>query len=755
MPRQTRSVGGIPSYAPAPPPPQAGFSLGLGDIYYVLFRHKWKILICSIAGFAAAVWVFKSKPAPYQSEAKLFIKYVVETKAVGVPNDTANTYSLDRSDTLMGSEMEILGSLDLAQQVAASIGPSRLLAKFGGGDSLVGAANVVKNGLLADAPMHGNVLRVAFEHPDPQLVQPVLRQIIEFYLKKHAEIHHAEGLLSDSLIQETDKLRQQLADTEAELHTAYVKAGVISLEDTKKTLAEQIARTRDEIFSAEADLAERSSVLETFNRIAGTETPAIDRSPEPTPEQATQYRSLVAHQESLRKREQDLLIFFTEENSRVKQVREQLAEAAVQRKKMETDLPKLTRVAMASALSPTTPGGSFDPKVEAARIAATQAKIKILNSQMDEIRAEASRVEQMDGTISELRRKKELLEANYKTLSSSLEAKRIDDTLSNGGNIVEIQSPSPPLRDWKKTFKQVGGFAVSGLLVGLGWAFLIELYLDRSIRRPIHVERMARLPLFLSIPVLGKNERKRLTSAAQERLMLMGPDGATAPSSALAKADGDVAPLNDGALLHPFHETLRDRLISYFESKGLTHKPKLVAVTGLGRSSGVTTTAAGLAATLSETGDGNVLLVDMTVGQGSAQQFYKGKGVVGLEEVLDARNQAQIQDNLFVVGENANGDKLSRILPQRFNRIVPKLKASNFDYIIFDMPPVSQLSITPRLASYMDMVLLVLESEKTGQDVVQRAVSLLAESKAHVGAVLNKTKNYVPTQLHEESLGNI
>src|SRR5699024_142884 len=71
-------------------------------------------------------------------------------------------------------------------------------------------------------------------------------------------------------------------------------------------------------------------------------------------------------------------------------------------------------------------------------------------------------------------------------------------------------------------------------------------------------------------------------------------------------------------VLHSFHETLRDRLISYFESVNLTHKPKLVAVTGLGRGSGVTTTAAGLASSLSETGEGNVLLVDMTAGQGSA-----------------------------------------------------------------------------------------------------------------------------------------
>jgi Mrp family chromosome partitioning ATPase len=195
-------------------------------------------------------------------------------------------------------------------------------------------------------------------------------------------------------------------------------------------------------------------------------------------------------------------------------------------------------------------------------------------------------------------------------------------------------------------------------------------------------------------------------------------------------------------------------LIGYFESRDLTHKPKLVAVTSLGKGAGVTTIAAGLANSLSETGDGNVLVVDLTPGQGSAQQFYKGKPVVGLEDIGTLRDSAQIQDNLFVVGEGLGSDKLSRILPQRFNKMLPKLKASDFDYIIFDMPPVSQISITPRLAGFMDMVLLVVESEKTDQEIVRRATALLADSNAHVGAVLNKTITYVPQRLHQDSLGN-
>ena len=98
---------------------------------------------------------------------------------------------------------------------------------------------------------------------------------------------------------------------------------------------------------------------------------------------------------------------------------------------------------------------------------------------------------------------------------------------------------------------------------------------------------------------------------------------------------------------------------------------------------------------------------------------------------------------------------MPRVIPNRFASLVPKLKASDYDYIIFDMPPVSQTSMTPRMAGLMDMVLLVIESEKTKRESVQRATALLQESKATISTVLNKTRSYVPAQLHQEFLNNI
>jgi Mrp family chromosome partitioning ATPase len=181
----------------------------------------------------------------------------------------------------------------------------------------------------------------------------------------------------------------------------------------------------------------------------------------------------------------------------------------------------------------------------------------------------------------------------------------------------------------------------------------------------------------------------------------------------------------------------------------LTHKPKLVAVTSCSQGAGVTSTAAGLASTLSEVGEGNVLLVDMSARDGEAHHFYKGKLTCGIEDVLARgnRDQAQVQDHLYVVKETGSGDNLPRVMPKRFSHLVPLMKASDYDYIIFDMPPVSEISITPRLARFMDMVLLVIESEKTSREAGTRAAALLAESKTNVGLVLNKNRAYLPKRL--------
>jgi Mrp family chromosome partitioning ATPase len=199
---------------------------------------------------------------------------------------------------------------------------------------------------------------------------------------------------------------------------------------------------------------------------------------------------------------------------------------------------------------------------------------------------------------------------------------------------------------------------------------------------------------------------------------------------------------------------LRERLVTHFEIRNLNlKKPKLVAVTGCSEGSGVTTLAGGLAAELSRTGDGNVLLVDMNSEQGVARSFHQGKPGCGIAEVLESDFESDGQgDAAKAGGYPAEGsDKLAKVIPAHFLHMEPKLNMGEYDYIVFDMPTVSPTSPTPRLAAHMDLVLLVLESEKTGQAAAKRAGLLMRESKANVAAILNKFRPHVPAKLSSDA----
>jgi Mrp family chromosome partitioning ATPase len=83
--------------------------------------------------------------------------------------------------------------------------------------------------------------------------------------------------------------------------------------------------------------------------------------------------------------------------------------------------------------------------------------------------------------------------------------------------------------------------------------------------------------------------------------------------------------------------------------------------------------------------------------------------------------------------------------------MVPNLKASDFDYIIFDMPPLTQTSPSVGLAAWMDKVLLIVEAEKDSRDKVKRGYRELVAARSDVSVVLNKIRSYGPNWLQEGS----
>lgn len=223
------------------------------------------------------------------------------------------------------------------------------------------------------------------------------------------------------------------------------------------------------------------------------------------------------------------------------------------------------------------------------------------------------------------------------------------------------------------------------------------------------------------------------------------------PSSQLPASSSTLAPWQAQHALRPYFEALRDRMMLYFQLNRMHHKPKLVAVAGCGEGSGATTIAAGLAASLSETGDGNVLLVDMNLGRGAIHPFFRGRPGTALTDALEPqlRDEGQVQEKLFVASAHTQSDDADRPLPKRLHTLMPKMRASDYDYIIFDMPSISETSATVALAASMDQVLLVVEGDKTLRGEVKRSHDMLRRYGANVVGVFNKHQDHAPKWLSD------
>lgn len=754
----------------------------MGDLQYIFFRHKWLILAIFILGLSGAAGIWFLRPPAYQSEAQLLVRYVLDDRSTARTSPDTQVVSTDsRGENIMNSQMMVIASYNLASQVAEAVGPEKILAALGGGSEKIRAATVVQRNLFVDVPKKSNILLVRFRHPDPAVAQSVLAQVVEAYMKRHVELYRDTGALDEFFSKQADQLRARLSQTEDELKKLKTDAQVISLEDSKQAnVAEETSIKRD-LNAAEAELAERQAALSVFVKTAPAQPETNAPIVTVQPETAEKYRMVAAECEAFRRREQELLMRFASGHPFVLRIREQLQDAEARKKQLEQETPALLSIAVPTAPAAPTSSGAFDPTVETSRVLAIQAKIKVLTNQLDRVRADARKIADNESAIVALTRKRDMEDTGFRDYTAKLQQARIEESL--GGevrNIKIVQSPTPPGRDIEEIKKPMLMALAFALLGGFALAFLLEKVLHQSIKRVADLEHTLRVPVLMAVPDL--NWRKRFSFRKTSRNGHGAPPTAAtvqtdAPPSVAASrksVDEDVAaprksadsnmavtanesrqvqPWDADHELRAYYEALRDRLITYFEVRNMTHKPKLVALTSCHKGAGVTTMASGLAAALSETGDGNVLLVDMNLEQGAAHPFYRGKPAIGLSEAFDAGKPETgiVNENLYLVSaKETNDQKLPRVLPRRFANLVPKMKASDYDYIIFDMPPVSQTSVTPRLSSFMDIVMMVVESEKTGSELAKRANTLLQESKANVTAVLNKKRDYVPERLRQE-----
>jgi uncharacterized protein involved in exopolysaccharide biosynthesis len=689
---------------PAPPQPffgeRGGFGGGssssgggmkLNDVLFILFRHKWKVLVCTLLGIAGAVAAYFLLPPKYESQAKLFVRYVVDRSAVD-RLDAKNQDVVSPTAAAINAEVEILTSTDLAAQVVQKFGAAKILGDHRQHPNLseteLAAREIFKN-LEVKVVANSNIISVIYRNKDPLLARAVLEELLKDYAEKHLEVHRSLGTY-DFVSKEAAQLEKSLTKTTGELKALKAKVGITSLGEDTAALAQQISKTQAELDTAEGELAAQQAKVDQLQAlgVAASEEDAAKKSHPATPPSAEiigRYKAVIASLAKLHEDETALLSRFTVQNPTVKTKQNQIDDLEKYQRTLETRYPALLAVEVDAKGVPGQPG-RLDPIAEKARLTELETRVATLKPRLEALQARSALLADIGPQISILQQKFNADQENYKYYGSSLEKAQLDERLdpSRIPNISIVAAPSPPDRAKGDLRKIAPALIAGGLLIGLMWAFLIEKVLDRTIKRTGEMEERLRIPVLMAIP--------RLPELARPRLRYSNGD-------AEAEAEEEEAA---GALLRPFCETIRDELGLFFQMNQMRHKPKLVAVTGLTRAAGASSLAAGLAEAIGE--------------------------VVGTDKVC-------FVDKVMAAG--------------RFYASLEEFRASELEYVVFDLPPVGEASSTAPLSGFMDKLLLVVEAEKSTPPALNRIYAKLA-SKVDTSVIFNKRRSYGPRWLEVE-----
>ena len=748
----------------------------LRDLYYILFRHKWKTLLFLVAVVGTVtVGTFRS-PEIFRSEAKLLVQLGRESVTLDPTATTGRTINISESrESQVNSELEILKSHEIAEKVVDTIGLapfllgrseedikgdvdvsgspvardaigktkryvrtavkwlSNLLRRSGMVEPLSDrdtAVLGVMNNLEAEVLKNSSIINISYEAQSPKLAQEVMANLIDSYLEKHIAVHQMPGSYP-FFTQQSEDLRDKLAQAENELRNLRDETGISSLEEQRLVILNHIGDLERQKTAAEAELAASKAKVQALQeRLADMPEALVTQETTGFSDYGADLMRAKLYE--LQLKEQDLVSKYAEESQQVQMVRREIAEAQAL---LDKEKAKPTRAQVTKGVNITHQQTRLALLTEEATLCSLQAKVENLGGQLADAQAGLKALNDADLRITRLKREINIQEANYRKYSENLEQARIDHALESEkiSNISVVQSatlPIKPIRPRKSLNLALGLFL--GIFGAIGLAFFSE-YIDHSIKTPEEAKERLQLPTLASIPLVRAN---RAPPSAKRRQY---------------KTGGRIWGIP--ARVRQYYETLGEQLLQ--SSDGSTEKPRVFAVVSCHRGEGVSTIAANLATWLAQRGNRDVLLVDANTTHPSVHRIFKKKLSPGLVDVLengqgngDAILNSPVQ-NLHILSAGRVKVNLSQIFDfDRFSKRLSSIK-EHYRFVVFDLPAVSQMSIVPRLASLCDGVIIVVEAERLRWEVVQRMKERLVKAEANVlGVVLNKRRFPIPAWLY-------
>ena len=678
------------------------------DAVNALYRQKWKIAVVFVLVMAAVALV-TFVPAPsYRSEANLLVRVGRENVFLEATTAAGRVASIGQSrESELSSELALLRSRDLAEQLVGALGPEVLLGKAPVDKAPseareVAASHVMKN-FGAELVKGSNVISATYVSDDPRLAQTALAKLIELYLEKHIQAYRASGSY-EFFVEQTDRARAKLEKAEEEYTQLKNQSGVASMDDQRRITLGELGSQESEIGRIQADISASKSRIASLEAQANSSSAAVRAARETVSNSpADDIRKKL---NALAIEEEELLSKFQPENSRVQKLRDQIA--------------KLTEL-LDSAIREELSSATYS---ETLHLRTLEAKLGSVTRGAGTERTKRDALINVEARMSQLEREIAIDGANYREYSQKLEQARIGIALEREriSNISVVQEPTLPADPFspQKALNLALGLLIA-LFGGIGVAFVAE-YFDHLIRMPADVDAKLGLRTLVTIPMLSQEAVAPIVHADAAGLPRTG-----GPREGATRVSKDWIVHQDAK---SFYDVLQSRMFVY--GNGNLGPPGVIAVTSCYRGEGVSVVASNLAAMLADTLLGPVLLVDAR----AAQDYV-------------AEQSLSFNTNVLKANEEPKTRQLDVHRPRDVQSAFLELK-NVYRFIVIDAPAALKDMTALRLAGHVDGVVLVIESGRVRWEVAKQTVDLLKQANANVlGVVLNKRRFYLPNWLYQ------
>jgi uncharacterized protein involved in exopolysaccharide biosynthesis len=486
---------------PSHPSDQA-FSISVKDLVAIGFRHQRAMFLCFIAVFCGAVLVGLLMPTTYQAHTKILVKRERVDPVVSPGESAPVMVKEEVTEDELNSEVELLESDDVMQQVAVASGLNKrtsLLGKILGREDEAGktakAAKRLRGSLVVEPIKKTNLINITYSSGDPQQAALVLKNLNDAYIKKHAEVNRPAGQFK-FFDQEAERYKTELSDAETQLsHFAAEQGGVAPLVARDQTL-QRLTEFTATLAQTRADMAATEQKIRTLETQAGAMPANITTSSRQT-DDAQVLQQLKSMLMTLELKRTELLTKYQPTYPLVTEVDKQIADTHASIEKEEAKPLKEETTGQ----NPTYQYVSTELAKAKADYSALQARAAAMEGIVALYKQKATELEQKGIQEQDLQRVIKTDEENYLLYQHKREEARMSDMLDQTHilNVAVAEAPSVPvLPTGSRMIFVVLGLVLGGVM-SVGLALALD-YFDPSFRTPSEVLSELNIPVLAAVP---------------------------------------------------------------------------------------------------------------------------------------------------------------------------------------------------------------------------------------------------------------